>query len=258
MSESVSSQAEQAEVNPFLVDIKDRTGRGSSAMRRYRRDGMLPINVYERGTEPVAALVSYRDFVRSAERARISQVFTLKSTDGKLNGRAAIVKEVQKEHLSGRLLHVDFQTLKDNEEITIRIPLEFTGEATGVKNDGGILSVATYELAVRCLPKFIPVSVKVDVSPLKIGQSIHAKELGLPGNVKLGGNPEETVVSVVIVRQVVEEVATAAVADAAAGTPAADGAAAAAPDAAAAGGDKKAAAGGDKKAAGGDKAPAKK
>lgn len=234
-------------MNNYTVELKKRSALGTANSKRLRAEGFVPSVVYAHDQGAVSVFLSERDFFKQAESARISTVFTLKSDEGAINGRPALVKEIQRCHMSGKLLHVDFLALSENEEVTVDVPVEFRGEAIGVKADGGILSVAAHDIAVICLPKNIPASIAVDISPLKIGQSIHASAVTLPANVKLGGDPEQTIVSVVAVRQVEETpVAAAATAEGAAAAPA-EGAAAPAAGAAAPAADKKEAAPAKKK-----------
>jgi len=233
-------------VSNYTVELKKRSALGTSNSKRLRAEGFVPSVVYAHDQASVPVFLFGRDFFKQAESARISQIFTLKSDDGSIDGRPALVKEIQRCHLSGKLLHVDFLALRENEEVTVKVAVEFQGEATGVKADGGILSVMAHEVEVICLPKNIPATLAIDVSPLKIGQSIHASDIKLPADVKVAGDPEETIVSVVAVRQV-EETTTAA-ATPAEGAAAAPAEGAAAPAAApAAGGDKKEAAPAKKK-----------
>jgi large subunit ribosomal protein L25 len=230
-------------VEDFTVEVHTRSETGSAANRRFRRQGFIPSVVYSHGEETVVALLQARDFLRRAEQATSAQVFTLKSKDQKhIDNRPAIVKEVQLDHVKGRVLHVDFQVLKENEEITIRVPLEFFGEAIGVKDQGGVLSIATHEISVRCLPRAIPRVIKVEITGLKIGHSIHSDELALPEGVRLSAAAGETLVSVVVPKAVVEAAPAAGAAEGAAA-----GAAAPAEGAA------EAAAEGDKAAKGGKK-----
>jgi len=163
-----------------------------------------------------------------AKKARLSQVFTFKSESPALNGKSAIVKEVQQDYLKGKVLHVDFQTLRDDEEITIDVPVRVVGEAPGVKLDGGVLTLVTHEVQVTCLPKNIPSVVDVDVSSLGLGQSIHASDLKFAEGVTLSDDPHETIVSVIIPRAVEEATAAPVAGAPAAGAPAAGAPAAAA------------------------------
>lgn len=210
-----------------VIEIEPRERTGSSNNRRIRTEGLIPSIVYHKGETSVNASVLYKEFYRTASQSTSSQVFLLKSSDARFNGKSCIVKEVQRDFLKGKVLHVDFQTLKDDEQITVRVPIHVKGEAYGVKNDGGILSVAVHDLGVTCLPRQIPKEFILDVTELKMGGSIHASDIVLPEGVELDDDAHETIVSVVAVR-VVEEAPAAA---AAAATP--EGAAAATPAAAA-------------------------
>ena len=194
----------------FEIEITSRQEFGSAASRRYRQEGLIPLVVYSHGQPSVQGLVNARDFTLIAKQARSSQVFTLKSTVESINGRPAVIKEVQKDFLSGRPHHVDFQALSEDEEITVRVMVRIVGESPGVKLDGGILTVVNHEVGVRCLPRKIPQQLEADVSELKIGDSIHTRDIKLPEGVMLADDPDETVVSVLAVRQVEEAAPTAA------------------------------------------------
>lgn len=219
----------------FTIEVTERASTGKGPANRSRNAGYIPGVAYHRHDEPVALQVPYKEFTILAQKARRSQVFTFKSTLAALDGKAAIVKEIQQDYIKGRVVHVDFQTLKDDEEILVDVPVKVVGEAPGVKVEKGILTVVTHEVSVRCLPKNIPNVIEVDVTSLNLGESIHAEQLKLGSGVTLADNPHETIVSVVIPRAVEEEakvVEGAAPAEGAAAAPAAGAAPAAAPVAA--------------------------
>jgi large subunit ribosomal protein L25 len=214
-------------VSEFTLEVGKRTEFGSAANRRLRSQGLLPAVLYARDMDSVAVSISDREFSRLARLAGASQVFSLKSEDGEINGRSVLVKDIQQDWVKGRVLHVDFQVLHDNEEIEVRVPLNFVGEAPGVKIDGGVLTIAVHDLGVRCLPRYIPRSIEVDISRLGIGSSIHAGDIPLPENVALYDQAEEAVVSVVASRTSTDTTAGGgpAAEGGAAGAPAAEGAA---------------------------------
>ncbi len=189
----------------FTIEVTERTDLGKGACNRCRRSGFIPGVAYHRADEPVPVQVPYKEFTILAKKARLSQVFTFKSGNPALNGKAAIVKEVQQDYVKGKVLHVDFQTLKDDEEITVYIPVALVGEAPGVKVQNGILTLVTHEVAVTCLPKNIPSQIQVDISSLGLGQSIHASDLKLGDGVVLSDDAHETIVSVVAPRAAEEE-----------------------------------------------------
>ena len=211
----------------FTIEVTERTDLGKGGCNRCRRAGFIPGVAYHRADEPVAVQVPYKEFTLLAKKARLSQVFTFKSGNKYLNGKAAIVKDVQQDYIKGKVLHVDFQTLKDDEEITVYIPVTLVGEAPGVKVQNGILTLVTHEVAVTCLPKNIPNQIQVDITALGLGQSIHASDLKLGEGATLSDDPHETIVSVVAPRAAEEEAKPAAE-----GAPAAAAAAPAAGEAA--------------------------
>lgn len=205
----------------FTIEVSERPLLGKSSSNRCRREGFIPAVAYHKAEKAVAVKVPLKEFTALASKARKSQVFTFKSSSSHLDGKVAIVKEVQQNYLKGTVIHVDFQTLKDDEEITVDVPVKIVGESPGVKNQGGILTVVTHEVSVICLPKNIPSAITVDISSLALGQSIHAEQLALGNGVTLVDDASETIVSVVASRAAEEEAKTAGEAAPAAAAPAA-------------------------------------
>lgn len=224
---------ESATTSNFSIQVSERTDIGSSGSKRYRAQGFLPATAYHRSDAPVSVMVPYKEFSLLAGRARRSQVFTLQSAIPALNGKSAIVREVQRDYVKGGLLHVDFQTFREDEEVSVQVPVKIVGEAPGVKIQKGILTIVTHEVTVRCLAKDIPPVLEVPISGLELGQSIHVADLSLPTGVSVVDDEEETIVSVVASRAEEEGGAAAAAGTAAAGADAGKSAAPAAGAAAA-------------------------
>lgn len=132
-----------------------------------------------------------------AKRSKATQVFHFESDDKNLSKRSAIVKEIQKNYLTGDVLHVDFRELKAGEKIRIEVPIAFEGVAEGVKNQGGVLTVSCHSIEVSCLPKVIPEDIKLNIEELNVGDAVLAENLELPEGVDLSSNPHETIVAVV-------------------------------------------------------------
>jgi large subunit ribosomal protein L25 len=99
-----------------------------------------------------------------------------------------LVQDVQHHPLSGEVLHVDFHEVKSDEMITIRIPVEATGEAEGVKSGGGTLEHVLQKLRVTALPKDLPEQILVDVSALAVGQAIQIGQIQAPAGVTILGD----------------------------------------------------------------------
>jgi large subunit ribosomal protein L25 len=224
-------------VESVSIELDVRSETGSRVSSRLRKQGLVPAVVYSKSKGSFNCSMVEKDFVKVARTAKRSQLFQIKCKDKGLNGSLALIKEVQKDFLKQTALHVDFMAVSETDEVRVDIGLVFDGTAPGVKVGGGLLSIATYELSVLCLPREIPQSIIIDISKLEIGDTIHAGDIKLPKGVKLGVRPEEAIVGVVVSKDIAEATASAApaVADAAAapveGAPAAEGAAAPASDA---------------------------
>jgi large subunit ribosomal protein L25 len=130
--------------------------------------------------------------------------------------RLALLQEVQHHPLTGKMLHVDFHEVAETEQVTIQVPVETTGEAIGVKTDGGVLEHVLFKIKVRGLPKDLPELITVDVSHLKIGQAVHLGEIQPPPGIEILGDKHISVIAVAAPRTEEEEAAEAAEAAAAA------------------------------------------
>jgi large subunit ribosomal protein L25 len=118
----------------------------------------------------------------------------LEIQDGsKTSNQLSLIQEIQRHTLRPQILHVDFQAVSMTEEISADITIEPFGEADGVKNFGGLLEQSIRSLAIRCLPQDLPEIIKVDVSAMKIGDSIHVRDLPLPKGVEADVDADLTV-----------------------------------------------------------------
>lgn len=184
----------------FTIEISERQGLGKSECNRCRKDGFIPGVAYHKGVDSVAVKVPHKEFVTLAQKAALTQVFTFKSDAKALDGQLALVKDIKRDYVKGTVLHVDFITLKAGEEVHVDVPLKLIGESPGVKNEGGILTFVTHKVSVSCLPKDIPTQMEIDISGLRLGDSIHASDLKFAAGVKLLDDSHETIVSIVAAR----------------------------------------------------------
>ena len=221
------------------LNAKVRTGAGKGFARRTRASGLVPAVVYGPHLEkPLNIAVDAKETKAAIQTPKRMNTVLGLSVEGKQI--TVLLKEFQLDPVTKELLHVDFIDVRENEQVKVKIPVILTGKAEGVTN-GGILSQIRREVEVWALPAAIPEKIEVDVTPLKIGGSLHINEVQLPKGVtvKTSVNFTLAVVTAPEVEKVVE-------------------AAAAAPGAAPAAGDAKAAdaKAGDAKAADGKAAPA--
>lgn len=223
----------------YQLTVTTREGTGRSASRRLRKAEKIPAILYGKHTKPETLAVSAPEFVKLLkEIAGRAALIELKRDAG--SAALSFLQEIQRDPITDRYLHVDLQEVKESEKMVINVSVTLVGESTGVKNEGGILETASHRLRIRCLPKDLPPFIEVDVTPLKVGESIHVSELkALPG-VEFLDDPNQAVV--LCLEPPAEEVAAAPAG--AAGAPAEGAAAATAEGAAAAPADGKAPAAG--------------
>jgi large subunit ribosomal protein L25 len=122
----------------------------------------------------------------------------------------AIMREVQKDILNGKILHVDFMQLVKGHKLTVNVPVELVGRdvCAGVKL-GGVIDHLLREISMEVLPGQIPDSVAVDVSSMKLGAMVHVKDIAVPEGASVLSDPDEVVVAVMIPRGVSEAEETA-------------------------------------------------
>lgn len=183
----------------FALKVEDRVEEGSAACRRLRRAGKTPVVVYHDGKSAVSALVDTNEFVTLARKATSSHVFKIISDNSALNGKLFLVKDIQKHSLNGEVLHADFYTLVGGEPVSVTVPIHVLGaaECKGVKAEGGVLKYGIRDIKVKCLPSKIPEFVSVDITELRIGHNVCAKDVALEDGVELASEPNDHVVAVV-------------------------------------------------------------
>ncbi len=192
------------------VAVMRRDGRGKGPARRLRVQGLVPAVVYSRHREPLSISVDPKRLREAlAGEARFNTLLTLK-VDGEDGDRLALVKDHQVDPIDQKsLLHVDFLEVHMDEKIRVEIPVVLDGKPVGVV-EGGILQQNTRFLQVHCLPNKIPKEIRVDVSHLKVAQSIHVSELKMPEGAELKFTKNFTIAVVAIPEK--EEVVVAAAA----------------------------------------------
>lgn len=181
------------------LDVQLRDQIGTRKIKGIRRDDSVPAIVYGGEKGPTTIKLDRRTYEKIMRHHQgQSVVFHLDVMEGekKLRDYAAIVKEEQHDPVSDKLLHIDFKRISLTEVIEVTVPIESRGEAVGVKDDGGSLDHAMWELDIVCLPANIPEKIQIDVTNLKIGDAIHVKDIVLPDGVETKHDLESIVFSV--------------------------------------------------------------
>ena len=178
---------------------------------KLRRAGRVPATIYGRLAKPQNLEVSSKEFADLLHHSASENLLVDLSVENDARSkRLALVQEIQHHPIDGKVLHVDFHEVAENEKVTVQVPVETTGEAAGVKTGGGTLEHVLFKLKVRCLPKDLPEQIVIDVTALEIGKAVHLGEIKAPEGVEILGDKHLTVVAVAAPRAEEEVVATEA------------------------------------------------
>ena len=169
-----------------------RTGTGKGSARSLREQGQVPAIIYGHGRDPQPLAINTRELEKLLDR---------------ISAESTLIREIQRHPFKRQILHVDFQELVAGEKVTVNIPIVLTGIPDGVRNDGGILDQTMRDLAVEVDPSNIPNHLEIDVTNLRIGDSVHVRDIALPEGVAIAGDGSDSVCVVSAPRAVVEEVA---------------------------------------------------
>ena len=187
-----------------------REGTGKGAAHKIRAAGRVPAVVYGHGAEPLHVTVDSRELFHLLHTEAGTNVLVDMRVDK--DQFLAMPREIQRDHIQGRFLHVDFLRIAHDEKITVEVPIHIVGDSRGVK-EGGVVEHHLWTLELECFPQDVPSSIEADITRLAMNESIKVSELKLPDKITVLTPSDETVVSVVPpqVLKVEEEVPAEAV-----------------------------------------------
>ncbi len=182
-------------MDQLTLGASNRTELKTGASRRLRAAGRVPAIIYgHRDPQPV--VVDANDFANAFKIVGESHILSLQ-VDGE--SYDVLVKDYQRDILTGHFIHVDFYEIEAGTALRTSIPVRLEGTALGVK-EGGVLGQLLHELDIECLPKDIPDGFHVDISSLNIGDSVHVTDLAVPEGVRVLNNEDQVVVLVSAMR----------------------------------------------------------
>jgi large subunit ribosomal protein L25 len=184
------------------LQARPREERGKNAARRLRASGMLPAVLYGDGDGASTAL-AVPDRVVDYTLHHIGDN-ALYDIDLGAGGSTARIVDVQRDPVSGRLLHVDFAPVDMQQRIEVTVPLHVVGEAPGTE-EGGVLQQVAYEVQIETLPGDIPQELTLDVSSLGMNENLTLADLRLPEGITLVSDPEEVAAIVTAPTEITEE-----------------------------------------------------
>ena len=176
----------------FIVEAEVRTGSGTAASRRARRNGQVPVVVYGGGEDEQYLLVDHNKITLQLNvEAFHSALVQLQVGD---DLQRAILRDVQMHPYKQRVMHLDFQRVSRKDKITMTVPLHFNGEedAPGVKVENGIMSHSMTSVDISCLGSDLPEYISVDVSNLGMGDSVSLGEVQMPEGVEFASTVQES------------------------------------------------------------------
>ena len=183
------------------VTLKAAPGRepGSRAAGRLRVVGQIPAVVYGHGITPVPVSVDWRE-LRAALTTDAGANALINLEVGS-DQHLAVVRDMQRHPIRHDVLHIDFQVVSRDEVISMDVPVVLHGENDTIeKTDGATIEQQMHSLEIKSKPGNIPNEISVDISGLEIGSAIRVGDLTLPTGVETDVDPDETVVSVMIVQ----------------------------------------------------------
>lgn len=190
---------------------------GSAASRRLRKEGKIPAVIYSKGAENVNFLLSLEQVLQIEHHAGLVTIAI-----ENVGTKSAIVKEVQYKAINSQPLAVDFLEVSADQKVNVVVPVEAKGEPEGTRA-GGQLEQVIHELEIAVAPADIPEVIIVDVSALKVDETLTIADIKLPASAKAVGEAAQIVFQVRIPHSKGGETAEAApAADAAAAAPAAE------------------------------------
>ena len=179
-----------------------RTLLGRNAIKQIKERGLVPGVIYGSNQTPTPLQVDNRELSTVLAHASSEHILVqLEIVDGdQSTNKLALIQEVQHHPLKRGLIHVDFQAVSATEKITSSVPIETVGEALGVRTFGGLLEHSLRSLEVQCYPQDLPGVIRIDVTNLNIGESLHVRDIQLPAGVEAITDENLTAVSVVASR----------------------------------------------------------
>jgi len=191
----------------FNLNATKRENLGKRAAKRYRKDNLVPAEVYGEKNNQSILINSFELTKQSSDPQFYSNVIDIVIDKKNIE---VILKDVQRDPQKSNITHIDFLAVNKNKKIAVNVPIKFINEdsCVGIKISGGIISHIITEIEVSCLPGDIPESLEVDVANLDINQSLRITDVKLPKGVDFvhGGEDKEHDTAIVKCYKPAEEV----------------------------------------------------
>jgi large subunit ribosomal protein L25 len=190
--------------------------------RFLRRQGQTPAHLFGHGVESLSLQCDTAELQHTIARKGTTRLLNI-TVDGEKEARSVFIREIQRDAVSGLLIHVDLYQVNKSEKIRVALPIIFIGTAPAMKQKNNIIEHIVNQLEVECLPDDLPPQIEVDLSVLaEVNQAVAVRDIQMKPGVVIIAPPDQLVVKVTQVAEEKEAVVAAPTAEA---TAAAEGAA---------------------------------
>lgn len=178
----------------LTLHVEQRQGAGTGEARRLRASGKVPLVLYGHGSVPEPLATELRSFEELLVRGGRNGMITL--TDGKKTKDTALVREIQRDPVSRRIIHADLLRVSAHESVRTRVPVVANGTPRGVRDFGGVMDVLIHELEIEGPADSLPPQLDVDVTELGIHEHVVAGDVKLPEKFSLVTPADAVVIAV--------------------------------------------------------------
>ncbi len=177
----------------IIVALRETVGKAAS--RELRKSGFIPATIYGLGEAVVSVAISPKIVARILASDTGMNSMIHMQREGTDIQRHAIIKDLQRDPVTGRLSHVDFMRVDPTHKVKVQVPIILKGIPAGVK-EGGILDFVHRYIEIECLPALIPAHVEVNVDRLMVGDVIRVDQIELDSHLTVLGDPRNVICSV--------------------------------------------------------------
>ena len=172
-----------AQMVSLAASPREKTGKGAARQARFAKQ--VPAVIYGHGRPAQALMVDALSLEQALAGIDPESTLIELTVDGKKT--RTLIREIQRHPVRPDIIHVDFYEIHSGEKITLKVPVHLVGAPDGVRNGGGVLDQVTREVEIEVLPEHLPDRVELDVTALKIGESLHVRDLTIANAVILSG-----------------------------------------------------------------------
>ena len=179
------------------IKLETREATGKQHCKKVRQEGKIPGVLYGPGYPgSLPFYVAAQSITPIAKTGRWETARLHVETPGGKK-ELCLMRDLQRDPLTGNILHVDFLQLKKGHKVSVNVPVEITGrdKCAGIKQ-GGIFEQLIHEVEMEVLPREIPDSIVIDISSLHIDGSVRIEDVHLPESAVISFSPEEVVVMI--------------------------------------------------------------